>query len=142
MQDDDLEPGHAGLLSSPLVDTNNSSHREPAAESSEVWADSACERMRGAGSQSQTSGRSANSNIAADASPEVWVHPQLQGLLLTLRQSASTMAHDMRNPLTLVLAMSDLLRKKEEGTAEMRQQCSVVHVRPRSMLSACAGLLH
>lgn len=142
MQDDDLASGRCDMLGSPLEGTSRMSHREPTAESSEVWAELVSERVRGAGSQSQASARSASSDVAAEIRSEVWVHPQLQGLLLTLRQSASTMAHDMRNPLTLVLAMSDLLRKQEEGTAEMRQQCAVVHVRPQSMLCACTGLLH
>ena len=86
------------------------------------------ERLRGAASEGHScEGVSVERSETTHAQP--WVHPQLQGLLLTLRQSASTLAHDMRNPLTLVLAMSDLLRKKDDVPADVNQQCSIIHVR-------------
>lgn len=126
----DPDPGHIQLHHPPSEAETFISPPAPVSESCQTRPELLFERIRGCGSPAADTGSAECSDIGPAAQSGVWVHPQLQGLLLTLRQSASTMAHDMRNPLTLVLAMSDLLRKKDDVAAEVRQQCSVVHVRP------------
>ena len=64
-----------------------------------------------------------------------WFSPALQAELLTMRHAASLLAHDMRNPLTLVAAMPELLGQIEGVPAAVTQQMASVKVR----VTLCIG---
>lgn len=98
----------------------------------------------GSGSGGDGGGDRGNPDAGGDGSPpaatpgcapeqpksvSAWVHPELLASLFTMRQAASVLAHDMRNPLTLVLNVPDILAHQEGVPAPVMKQVQQVKVR-------------
>jgi light-regulated signal transduction histidine kinase (bacteriophytochrome) len=72
---------------------------------------------------------SAQNSVQSNSHQPGWVDPNLQATIMSLRKAASTLAHDMRNPLTLVLTVPDLLHDVEGMPSQVTEKLDIIKVR-------------
>jgi signal transduction histidine kinase len=69
-----------------------------------------------------------SASVQSNSHSAGWVDPNLQATIMSLRKAASILAHDMRNPLTPILTVQELLHDVENMPSKVTDKLGIVKV--------------